>query len=286
MIVLRVAALRGTCLVPMDHAAQEDLNRATWSKRSAQQDLLHGHAFTDAGERAALDHALPAVAGKAILDLGVGMGRTIPILKPIAGEYRAIDFLPSMVEASRRAFPDAKIDVGDARSLADLPAEHFAMVTFSYNGIDAVSARDRALVFHAVRRVLAPGGVFFFSTLNIDGPSFRERPWKLRVWSPKSAAGYAWQALRQLAGAPLDLANWLKIRTAGERGENFAIAPLSAHHYGVLAHYTTLARQVEELVACGFHAEPVVFDNETGGRVGLGANTRNVDWFHIVATRT
>ncbi len=270
----------------MTIAGQESLNRATWSKVSAQRDLLRGAEFTDPGERAALEHVVTHVRGRPILDLGVGMGRTVPILRPLASEYRGVDFLRSMVEASLRAYPDASIAVGDARSLAEYPAAHFAMVVFSYNGVDAVSASDRRLVFRAVRRVLAPRGVFFFSTLNIDGPSFRERPWKIRVWSPRSVLGYGRQALRQLVGAPLDLVNWMKIRRGGDRGPGFAVAPLSAHHYGVLAHYTSLDRQRQELDEEGFAADPVVFDNARGARVGAGSDTRDVDWFHIVATRT
>lgn len=269
----------------MSSPRQEELNRATWSKSPAQRDLQRGAAFTDPGERAALEYALPDVRGKAILDLGIGMGRTVPILEPIAGEYRGLDFLPSMVEASRRAYPHASLAVGDARSLAQYPEAHFAMVVFSYNGIDAVSHADRRLVLRAVRRVLAARGVFLFSTLNIDGPSFRERPWKVRVWPPYSAIGYARQAVRQLAGAPLDLVNWSKIRRGGERGQGFAVAPLSAHHYGVLAHYTSLERQLEELAEEGFAAAPAVFDSRRGARLARGADTRDVDWFHIVAAR-
>jgi SAM-dependent methyltransferase len=266
-------------------SSQEELNRATWSKTAAQQDLLRGAAFTDPGERVAFTHVLDDVRGRPILDLGVGMGRTVPILKPLASEYHGIDFVPAMVEATRRAHPDASIALGDARSLSELEGDHFGMVVFSYNGIDAVPSADRRKVFRAVHRVLAPRGVFLFSTLNLDGPSFRERPWKVRVWPPATPLGAARQALRQLVGAPRDLVNWMKIRHGGARGPGFAVAPLSAHHYGVLAHYTTLERQLRELADEGFAADPLVFDNARGDRVLPGAGTRDIDWFHIVATR-
>lgn len=270
----------------MIRSVQDTLNRSTWSKRSSQRYLLRDATFTDPGERSAFDHVVERARGKPILDLGVGMGRTIPLFTPLTSDYRALDYLPSMVEESRRRFPNARIEVGDARSLAEYPADHFGLVCFSFNGIDAVSAADRALVFRAVRRVLAPGGLFFFSTLNLDGPSYRERPWKLRVWPTRNPVKYAWRVLRQIAGASLDLAGWLKIRDAGERGPGFAVAPLSAHHYGVLAHYTTLKRQLEELQNEGFAGEPLVFENVEGAPVSIGQDTRDVDWFHFVATRT
>jgi len=272
-------------VVTVAKSIQDDLNQSTWSKGASRRDLARGAAFTDAGERAALDYVLDKVRGKPILDLGVGMGRTVPLLMPLTSDYRGLDYLPTMVEASRRAHPQAKIDVGDARFLTGYPDGHFGMVTFSFNGIDAVSAGDRRLVFRAVRRVLAPNGFFFFSTLNIDGPSYRERPWKIRVWPTRNPVRYAWHVMRQIAGSPLDVINWLKIRDGGERGQGYAVAPLSAHHYGVLAHYTTLKRQLEELSEEGFAKDSAVFENSRGARVSSTDDTSKVDWFHIVAMR-
>ena len=54
------------------------------------------------------------------------------------------------------AFPDAAFDI----------------VAFSYNGLDAVGFEDRHVVLDEVARVLAPGGVFAFSSLNRDGPGY------------------------------------------------------------------------------------------------------------------
>src|SRR5262249_37774832 len=161
-------------------------NQATWSKLSSRRYFARGAAFTDPGERAALDWVRDRIRGKPILDIGVGIGRPIPMLKPLRSDYRGLDYVSPMVDASRPAYPAARTDHGDARYLAGYPADHFALVTFSYNGIDAVSAADRALVFRAVRRVLLPDGFFFFSTLNIDGPSYHERPWKIRVWPTRN----------------------------------------------------------------------------------------------------
>jgi SAM-dependent methyltransferase len=264
---------------------QDDLNKSTWSKASSMRHLARRASFTDQGERAALNYLVEIVRGKPILDLGVGTGRTISLFKPLTLDYRALDYLPVMVEASRRQHPDASIEVGDARSLMGYPSDHFGLVSFSFNGIDAVSAADRRLVFRAVRRVLAPSGVLFFSTLNLDGPSYRERPWKIRIWRTRNPARYAWRVVRQIAGVPLDMTNWLRIRSCGERGSGYAVAPLSAHHYGVLVHYTTLKRQLEELEAEGFARDPAVFESNRGERVSVGADMSKIDWFHIVAAR-
>lgn len=247
--------------------------------------LDEGAAFTDPGERVAMDYVTDSARGKPILDLGVGTGRTIGLLGHLSPDYCALDYLPTMVEASRRRHPGMKVDLGDARSLAAYPDGHFGLVNFSFNGIDAVSGADRRLVFRAVRRVLAPEGVFLFSTLNLDGPSYRERPWRLRFWPSRNPLSHGRTFVRQVVGFPADLTNWLKIRATGEQGPGFAIAPLSAHHYGVIVHFTTLQRQLDELAEEGFERDPVVFESRHGHRISVSDDSRDVDWFHIVAKR-
>jgi SAM-dependent methyltransferase len=266
-------------------AVQDDLNQRTWSSASAMRSLGRHVGFLDRGEQAAFTHLVERVRDTPILDLGVGPGRTIPIFSPLTQDYRALDYLPVMVEASRRRYPGVNVEVGDARSLDGYPSAHFGLVSFSHNGIDAVSAVDRRRVLRAVHHVLAPNGLFFFSTLNLDGPSYRERPWRIRVWPTRNPLRYAWRVARQVALAPLDTANWLRIRQGGERGAGYAVAPLSAHHYGVLAHYTTLGRQLLELEEEGFARDVAVFANDQGERIPVGADTSKIDWFNMVARR-
>jgi SAM-dependent methyltransferase len=265
---------------------QDELNSRTWSSASAMRSLGRHVGFSDRGEEAAFTHLLERVRDKPILDLGVGLGRTIPLLSPLSQDYRALDYLPVMVEASRRRHPGVKVEVGDARSLDGYPSDHFGLVSFSDNGIDAVSAVDRRRVLRAIRHVLAPHGLFFFSTLNHDGPSYRERPWRIRVWRTHNPLRYAWRVAQQVALAPLDTANWRRIRQRGERGAAYAVAPLSAYHYGVLAHYTTLGRQMLELEEEGFARDVAVFGNDQGQRISVGVDTTQIDWFNIVAART
>lgn len=261
---------------------QDALNQATWSRASSQKWLTELGRFTDDGEKAVLAHIQARARGRPILDLGVGTGRTLPLLSPWTDDYRAIDYLPAMVEACRQSHPGARVDLGDARSLAGLPSGHFGLVYFSFNGIDAVSSTDRRLVLRAVRRVLAPDGLFVFSTLNLLGPAFRERPWRPKVWPAKNPLKTAWRWARSLSAVPLDTGNWLLIRGGGEAGPGFAVAPLSAHHYRVLAHYTTLARQREELHAEGFEADQV-FSSTDGAPVAAGTDTSAIPCFHLVA---
>jgi hypothetical protein len=77
----------------------------------------------------------------------------------------------------------------------------------------------------------------------------------------------------------------LRLKRLCHEGAGYAVAPLSAYHWGIVAHYTTLARQLDELERQSFAPDAVVFDNQKGVRVAVGDDTWNVDWFHFVAKR-
>ncbi len=266
-------------------SAQDKLNQSVWSTATAERDLDYNEVYTDEGERIALELVRQEVRGKPILDLGVGRGRTIPLLQPLTDDYRALDYLPQMVETSRNRHPGARVELGDARTLTGFPSGHFGLVQFSYNGIDAVRASERSQVFSAVRRVLAPGGLFLFSALNLGGPASRQRPWHLELPRTKDPLRFAVRLVRSLAWTPVHIAKWFSLKRHTEVGDGYAVAPLSAHHWSLVTHYTTLERQLNELEREGFGRDPVVIENQHGKRVALGDDTSAVDWFHFIARR-
>lgn len=266
--------------------SQETTNLTTWSKLSVMHELDSIQQFTDPGERAAFDLVRGEVRGTPILDLGVGTGRTVPIFRPLTSDYRALDYSAAMVAVCRSRFPGLKVDLCDARDLGVYPSGHFGLVNFAFSGIDAVPAPDRRAVLRSAYRVLKPGGLFFFSALNIEGPSFRERPWRIRVWPTKNPVRVAVAVAKQALSMPVDLGNWLRIRKFLETGPGYAVAPLSAHHYGVLAHFTTLERQLTELEEERFRPEVAVFESREGRRVSVGDDTSKADWFHFIARKS
>ena len=270
-------------MCPIELSEQDLLNQAAWKTTAARDELDSNELYSDPGERSAIESVRERVRGKPILDLGVGLGRTIRLLRPLTSDYRAIDYLPLMVKTCHERYPDACVDVGDARELTGLPAGHFGLVQFSYNGIDAVAAADRKLVFRAVRRVLASGGVFLFSALNLDGPGFRERPWHAPRPQTRDPLRYAVSVARAVRWMPRHLVNWRRLQTFNEHGPGYAVATLSAHHWTIVAHYTTLERQLDELEREGFSRDAAVYDNKSGARVRAGGDTSRFDWFHFVA---
>jgi SAM-dependent methyltransferase len=105
--------------------------------------------------------------GMAILDMGVGGGRTTQYLSQIAGRYVGADYSEAMVDTCRKRFPDQEFRQCDARDMAEFADGEFDAVVFSANGIDYIAADEgRARCLAEVVRVLKRGGVFIFSSHN------------------------------------------------------------------------------------------------------------------------
>lgn len=265
--------------------AQDRINQSVWITAEARKELDDNTDFTDPGEQAAFEFIQKDIIGEPILDLGVGSGRTIKILKPLTHDYRAIDYLQSMVDISRKRYPDTVIELGDARYLSGMPENYFGLVQFSYNGIDSVAAQDRKLVLASVNKVLKQNGLFLFSALNLDGPIPDERPWRIHMPRVSNPARFAVRFLRSLLWKPIEVMRWHRLLKHGARGSGFLVAPLPAHHWGILAHYTSLTRQIEELEQSGFSVV-CVFESETGMAVYSGDDTSAVSCFHFIARKT
>lgn len=262
---------------------QDLLNRRAYTGPAALRWYLALQGFSDAGEQQAYLCVADAARDQPILDLGVGAGRTVPWLRGLSACYLGLDYLPDMVAAARSRFPGVDIQVGDARDLSRFDRGRFALVVFSFNGLDSLAHADRAQVLGEVHRVLRPGGVFWFSTLNQQGPAHRERPWRPR-W-PGRGQGlqrYPLVALRALLHLPGHTRNYLRMSRLHETGDGWTTSSLQAHDYGLLVHYTTLARQRQELLAAGFQPDPQVFGDD-GASCDTGDDLRQVNWFQILA---
>jgi ubiquinone/menaquinone biosynthesis C-methylase UbiE len=112
--------------------------------------------------------------GAAILDIGVGCGRTTPYLSQKARRYLAIDCSEEAISACRHRFPDKDFSVMDVSDMAEIPDRSFDVVVFS-KGIGFLhpdSARLKCLM--EIARVLKPSGIFIFSSHN--SRSLLERP--------------------------------------------------------------------------------------------------------------
>jgi SAM-dependent methyltransferase len=105
--------------------------------------------------------------GFAVLDLGVGGGRTTPYLSNIASDYIGVDYSEEMIRACRTKYPRLRFEVADAADLSLFANGLFDAIVFSFNGIDyLVPDESRQQCIRECLRVLKPGGTFVFSCHN------------------------------------------------------------------------------------------------------------------------
>ncbi len=260
----------------------DDINRANWRDPAVVADFARSQGWLDAGEQAVLLHVADSARGLPVLDVGVGAGRTTPLLRLLSSDYLGIDYTPEMIVRARRRFPDAAFEVADARDLASLSAGSFALAYFSFNGIDAVDEAGRAAVLATMRRVLRPGGAFVYSTHSYHGPARRDRPWHIRPLSPLSVPRAAYARLERLASMPRALANYRRLRRlVQDRGERGMFVS-SSNSFSLLVHFTTLASEVRALDAAGFVGIEA-FGNLTGAPLKADGDHSRDTWLYFVA---
>lgn len=109
---------------------------------------------------------LERCAQGSVLDIGVGAGRTTPYLARQFESYLGIDYSAPLIAAAKRLFPHQTFLVMDVRQLS-IPSR-FDCVVFSYNGLDYICQEERQDVLRRIGLLLHPGGIFIYSTHNVD----------------------------------------------------------------------------------------------------------------------
>lgn len=264
----------------------DSINRTTWKYPETIRHYSKIEGYTDIGEKTAIDTILDEVRGKPILDLGIGAGRTIPILRSISKDYTGIDYTPELIRAAQEKYPDMKDDLilGDARDLSSLSRNHYKLVMFSFNGIDSVNHHDRLQILKEVYRVLAPGGIFLFSSHNKNGPGARET-FSLGVSKTLNPVKFAKSLWQTVNTATQTITNYLNNSKLFVRDPRYSIKNAAVHSHGLLIYYTDLESQVEQLQETGFESKVEIFENNTGLWVLPTDDMSKVFWFHFLARK-
>jgi SAM-dependent methyltransferase len=260
------------------------VNRQAWQLPDTVRTYQRLQGWTDPGEKAAIHYVTGEARSRPLLDIGVGGGRTTPLLQAISSDYVGIDYTEAMVQACRRQHPDMRIEHMDARDLSRFTDRQFALAMFSFNGIDAIDYADRGTVLREVHRVLQDGGRFLFSAHNRHGPGHGEVP-KLRLqfsWNPLKLG---WRGLKLARSLGPSWRNYSRNRKLGETHEAWSIQNCSAHDFGIVVMYTSLTEQVRQLQDAGFVVEQVL-SSETGQAVHDEDSARSACWLHYVARKT
>src|ERR1700688_5250770 len=67
------------------------INQRTYRKRGVLRQFEQASGWLEPGEQVAIDHVANAVRDGAILDIGIGGGRTAPLMANISANYRGIN---------------------------------------------------------------------------------------------------------------------------------------------------------------------------------------------------
>lgn len=258
-----------------------------------------------AAHYAALDYLTPCErllfqtyipAGSAILDLGVGGGRTTAFLASRASRYVGVDYAAVMIKKCEAKFHNLEFVLADAADLSQFPDASFDAVVFAFNGIDYVlpDNRRRSCLAH-IHRILKPRGVLIFSSHNprsvIVRPSWNRNRLRdlARRWSAGSSALYRflWMLLTLMratialcrSGGTTIMRVLRRVPTrmfwSGEGTQWDSV------HGGLVTHYSTPACVVRESAA--IHLRPL---RVLGDDYPKASHPYVTDWYYYVFTKS
>jgi ubiquinone/menaquinone biosynthesis C-methylase UbiE len=214
--------------------------------------------------------------GMAILDLGVGGGRTTSCLSQNASRYVGLDYSEEMIRMCRQKFPQLEFVVADASNLSAFNDASFDAIVMAFNAIDYVLPRKRCLqCLCECRRVLRSAGILIFSSHNpravLARPAWnreRLRAFALRLAGQRSVSFHLLllllTAAKALHSCGRSVATSIAriIRRVPTRafwhGEGCFV---DASHGGLMTHCWIPDRVVAELIQFGFRLATIRGDD-------------------------
>lgn len=203
-------------------------------------------------EEVILSHLYDEIKDKALLDIGVGPGRTTPYLRAISQNYTGTDYSENMLAPCRAKYADANLVLCDARRMTLFKDGSFDAVFFCWNAIDDADPADRILILREIHRVLKKNGVFVFSAHNFDAKNipafefpelaFARNPARLLKQNAASMRVYLSGILQRMTN-----------RKAQALGYSVIIEYESRARCVVPTYYIRKEAQIRQLEEVGFH---------------------------------
>lgn len=247
-----VSSLTNQNVIPVRPAdSMTEPNAQVYARVTSDYRQVH----LEPAERVLLERVGTQWGSVAMLDLGVGAGRTAYTFAAICRLYIGLDYATAMIDACRSRLGEttrARYVVGDARALPEFADGAFDVALFSFNGIDTIGHDDRQRALREIRRVLAPGGLFLFSSHTLRRfPFVLDRP----AWSWRHPV----RSLRWHLGA---VYRWIRL-TNLNRGEDPVVAKVrgwavltdEAHNYSLRQYYVSPGEVARQVAAAGFTLE-------------------------------
>jgi len=234
--------------------------------------------------------------GMAVLDLGVGGGRTAAALSAVASRYVGVDSAAEMIKRCRAKFPDLQFCLADAANLADFADSSFDAVVIAFNGLDyVVPDENRCRCLAHCHRILTPQGILIFSSHNPRSVFVRPawNPQRVRSLAERLAGGTgvsirllapvlilarmlhawiraAWASIARLARRLPTVAFW--------HGDGYF---LEADHGGLLTHCAEPSCVTAELERLDFRLVEILGDDYP-----RKSHPYVTDWYYYVFVKT
>lgn len=234
----------------------------------------YGEQSLFASEAVILERFHDAYAGKRLLDLGVGSGRTTGALLPDVADYVGIDKAEAMLAVARRRFPDATFLDMDVRAISEFGPGRFDFVLGALAILSAFDHAERLAVIASVHEVLAPGCVFAFSFHNRAWHRAGGMPLHARSWHPREIVNSV---------HPQSWINYLRLRPFAHEETDYAIHVDPAHRWSGLFYFIDLATQERQLEAAGF--EILARFGEDGRTLAAGDDTSRDGLLNLVCKK-
>jgi SAM-dependent methyltransferase len=227
---------------------QWGLNRAVYGSPGVYRRYISETLYPP--EIACLLKYQPHIAGRDVLDVGVGAGRTTRYLAPLARRYEAVDFSPVMVRYMKTTMPEISTRQADFRDLSDFEDASFDFVFAPSNVVDTLSHEDRLQALSEAHRVLRPGGVLAIASHNVQHSRAFSGPQLFWCADPVRLA-------YRFAEYLLCWWNYLRLRRLRKTTPEYAVINDNGHYFALLHYYVSRRAMQSQLESLRFRLEEV-----------------------------
>ncbi len=212
------------------------------------------------------------IQDKSVLDIGCGGGRTSVALKKFTTNYTGIDFSAKMIASCQEKHPDLQFFHCDASDMSQFASDSFDFAIFSFNGIDCMSHQKRIKTLQEIYRVIKPGGIFAFSSHNLDDRKIVTGFDRYDLKSPKSI----YRNIRNII-------SYFKVQKYQVFSDTYQILSDPLAGFGHLTYYIKIKDQVQQLEALGFTEIKIL--NGEAQFIAADELDQDSHWFHYVCQK-